>query len=174
MKISELAAQSGTTTKTLRFYEDAGLLPEPTRTPNGYRVYDDDALTRLQFIKAGQAVGLTLAKVRTLLVIRDDGRVPCSAAIELLDGQLDDIDARIRELTTMRRDLTELRARASELDPADCDPGSVCHIINPGPCDCETHVGAQVRGRHAPLAGGIGKPIPDDGRQFEDQSAERT
>jgi DNA-binding transcriptional MerR regulator len=46
MKISELASRTGTTTKTLRFYEDAGLLPEPDRTPNGYRVYDDGAIVR--------------------------------------------------------------------------------------------------------------------------------
>lgn len=142
MKISQLAAKSGTTAKTLRFYEAAGLLPEPTRMPNGYRTYDDGALTRVQFIKAGQAVGLTLAEIRTLLVIRDDGRAPCVAAIELLDEQLDDIDARLRELTSMRRDLTALRARAGDLDPADCDPGSVCHVINPGPCACEAHESA--------------------------------
>ena len=140
MKISQLAAESGTTTKTLRFYEEAGLLPEPSRLPNGYRAYDEGALARVQFINAGQAVGLTLAEIRTLLVIRDDGRVPCIAAIELLGGQLKDIDACIRELTVMRRDLNALRARASELDPADCDPGSVCHVINPGPCACEVHL----------------------------------
>ena len=140
MRISELAGQTGTTTKTLRFYEDAGLLPAPTRTANGYRTYDDSAVVRVQFIKAGQGVGLTLAEIRTLLTIRDDGRAPCSAAIELLDTQLDDITSRIRELQAMKRDLSQLRDRALELDPADCTPESVCHVINPGPCDCESHL----------------------------------
>ena len=139
MRISELAGQTGTTTKTLRFYEDAGVMPEPTRTPNGYRTYDDSAVTRIRFIKAGQGVGLTLAELRNLLTIRDDGRAPCSAAIELLDTQLDDITSRIRELQAMKRDLSQLRDRALELDPADCTPESVCHIINPGPCECGSH-----------------------------------
>ena len=139
MRISELAGQTGTTTKTLRFYEDAGLLPKPTRTPNGYRTYDNSAVTRIQFIKAGQGVGLTLAEIRNLLTIRDDGRAPCRAAIELLDSQLDDIARRIRELQAMKRDLSQLRDRACELDPADCIPESVCHVINPGPCDCGSH-----------------------------------
>ncbi len=139
MRISELAGQTGTTTKTLRFYEDAGLLPKPTRTPNGYRTYDNSAVTRIQFIKAGQGVGLTLAEIRNLLTIRDDGRAPCRAAIELLDSQLDDITRRIRALRAMKRDLTQLRDRARELDPADCTPESVCHVINPGPCDCGSH-----------------------------------
>ena len=139
MKISELANRTGTTTKTLRFYEDAGVLLTPERAANGYRTYQDSAVTRVRFVKAGQAVGLTLAEIRDLLAIRDDGRAPCSAATELLDAQLADITNRIRELQAMKRDLTQLRDRARELDPADCTPESVCHVINPGPCTCEDH-----------------------------------
>ena len=139
MKISELASRTGTTTKTLRFYEDAGVLLAPERAPNGYRTYQDSAVIRVQFVKAGQAVGLTLAEIRDLLAIRDDGRAPCSAATELLDTQLADITERIRELQTMKRDLAELRDRARDLDPADCTPESVCHVINPGPCTCQEH-----------------------------------
>jgi MerR family copper efflux transcriptional regulator len=145
MKISELASRTGTTTKTLRFYEDAGLLPEPDRTPNGYRVYDDGAIVRVQFVKAGQGVGLTLAEIRNLLSIRDDGRAPCSAAIELLDRQLHDITRRINELQAMKRDLHQLRDRARGLDPADCTPESVCHIINPGPCECASTTRARPK-----------------------------
>jgi DNA-binding transcriptional MerR regulator len=139
MRISELANRTGTTPKTLRFYEDAGLIPEPRRAANGYRDYGPTVITRVQFIKAGQAVGLTLAEIRDILTIRDDGRAPCNAAIELLDTQLHDITQRIRELQAMKRDLTGLRERALDLDPADCAPGSVCHIINPGPCTCQAH-----------------------------------
>jgi DNA-binding transcriptional MerR regulator len=139
MKISELAGRTDTTTKTLRFYEDAGLIPKPPRAANGYRDYDPTIITRIQFIKAGQAVGLTLAEIRDILTIRDDGRAPCNAAIELLDAQLRDITQRIRELRALKRDLAQLRERALDLDPADCAPDSVCHIINPGPCTCESH-----------------------------------
>ena len=139
MKISELASRTGTTTKTLRFYEDAGVLLAPERETNGYRTYRDDAVTRVRFVKAGQAVGLTLAEIRDLLSIRDDGRAPCSAATELLDAQLAGISQGIRELQAMKRDLTQLRDRARDLDPADCTPESVCHVINPGPCTCQDH-----------------------------------
>lgn len=139
MKISELASRTGTTPKTLRFYEDAGVLLAPERAANGYRAYHDDAVTRVRFVKAGQAIGLTLAEIRDLLAIGDDGRAPCSAATALLNAQLADITAQIRELRTMKRDLTQLRDRARDLDPADCTPESVCHIINPGPCTCQEH-----------------------------------
>lgn len=50
MRIGELAVASGTTTKTLRFYEEAGLLPAPERTANGYRDYTPAALARLDFV----------------------------------------------------------------------------------------------------------------------------
>lgn len=139
MKISQLANQTGTTTKTLRFYEAAGLLPEPERAPNGYRTYEPNAVTRVQFVKAGQAVGLTLAEIRQLLTIRDDGRAPCTAALALLDAQLSGIAEQLRALKAMEADLRILRDRAQQLDPADCAPESVCHVVNPGPCDCQEH-----------------------------------
>ena len=57
MKIGELARRSGLATTALRYYENAGLLPESRRTASGYRAYDADALPRLAFIRAAQAVG---------------------------------------------------------------------------------------------------------------------
>jgi DNA-binding transcriptional MerR regulator len=66
MQISDLAYLTGTTPKTLRFYEQIGVLPTPGRTSGGYRDYDESALTRLQFIKASQSIGLTLAALLRL------------------------------------------------------------------------------------------------------------
>lgn len=63
MRIGELAEAAGTTTKTLRFYEDQGLLPPAERTPGGYRDYTTESLTRIDFIHRGQAVGLSLAQI---------------------------------------------------------------------------------------------------------------
>src|SRR5260370_2130436 len=131
MKIGELAARTGTTTKTLRFYEQAGLLRQAARTASGYRDYDDTFPVRIQFIRSGQALGLTLAEIRTLVDIRDDGRAQCAAAMNLLDDQLADIATRIRNLKAMQRDLRGLRDLARHLDDSDCDPDSVCHVINP-------------------------------------------
>jgi DNA-binding transcriptional MerR regulator len=131
MKISDLAYQAGTTPKTLRFYEQIGVLATPVRTSSGYREYDESAITRIQFIKASQSIGLSLAEVRNLLRIRDEGVSPCTAAIELLDQHLREIKRRIRELTGLKKNITELRLKASSLDASDCPPESVCHVINP-------------------------------------------
>ena len=131
MKISDLAHQSGTTPKTLRFYEQIGVLAAPVRTSGGYRDYDESAITRIQFIKASQSIGLSLAEVRNLLRIRDEGASPCTAAINLLDEHLVEIRRVIRELTSLKKNIVDLRAKAANLDAADCPPESVCHIINP-------------------------------------------
>lgn len=131
MKIGELAKLTGTTVKTLRFYEETSLLPAPMRTLGGYREYDASAVPRIKFVKAGQAVGLTLAEIRNLIDIRADGESPCRAATDLLDQHLTAITQRIRELQSLKKDLAELRVRASSLDPDDCPPDNVCHVINP-------------------------------------------
>ena len=77
MRIGEVARASGTTSKTLRYYEEVGLLPAADRTPAGYRDYGAEVLDRLDFIRRGQAAGLTLAQIGQVLDIRDRGQAPC-------------------------------------------------------------------------------------------------
>ena len=129
MRIGDLANRAGLTVKTLRFYEQAGVLTPAARLPSGYRDYDETALARLRFVKAAQAAGLTLAEVRQVIAVRDDDGPPCQHVTGLLDAHADDLDRRIAELTLLRTDITYLRDRASTLDPAACDPAGVCHII---------------------------------------------
>ena len=79
MRIGELAEAAGTTTKTLRFYEDQGLLPPAERTAAGYRDYTPDALARVDFIHRGQTAALTLAQIRQILDVRDGGQAAVRA-----------------------------------------------------------------------------------------------
>jgi MerR family copper efflux transcriptional regulator len=72
MRISQLAEQTGVPASTLRFYEDAGLLPAD-RTPAGYREYGEDALRRLGFIKAGKRLGLSLDEIASVLPLWESG-----------------------------------------------------------------------------------------------------
>ena len=129
VRIGELAAQAAMTTKTLRFYEQAGLLPEPSRMPSGYRDYDDDALDRLRFIKAAQAAGLTLAEVRQIIAVRDETGPPCEHVVGVLDRHAAQLDARIDDLRKARAEVERLRQRAGRLDPAECIKSEVCHVI---------------------------------------------
>ena len=129
MRIGDLANRTGLTVKTLRFYEQAGVLPAAARLPSGYRDYNDSAQARLRFVKAAQAAGLTLAEVRQVIAVRDDDGPPCEHVTGLLDAHAADLDQRIAELISLRADITHLRDRARTLDPAACDPATVCHII---------------------------------------------
>lgn len=103
----------------------------PRRTPSGYRDYDESALTRLQFIRAAQAIGLTLGEIREIVAYRDRGEVPCEHVAALIHQHADELDQRIEELRRMRSDLRRLARRAQRLDPAACSPDGVCHIIGP-------------------------------------------
>jgi MerR family transcriptional regulator, copper efflux regulator len=130
MRIGELAEQAGISTKAIRYYEQIGILAPPARTPSGYRAYDEAALGRLGFVRAAQAVGLTLGEIRQIIAFRDNGRAPCAHVTELLQRHAAELDARIRELQQLRGELGQLAERAAALDPEDCPPERVCHIIS--------------------------------------------
>lgn len=130
MQIGEVAQQVGLATSAIRFYEDKGLIPEPERTESGYRDYEPGVVDRIRFIRAGQAVGLTLRELDDILQIRDQGESPCRHVTDLLDARVQEVDQRIEELRVLRRDVDRVRKTGSVLDPADCPPESICRIIN--------------------------------------------
>jgi DNA-binding transcriptional MerR regulator len=129
VRISELARQAGVTTKTLRFYERIGVLTPPSRSPSGYRDYRPDVLDRLGFVRAGQAVGLSLGEIRQVVALRDRGEAPCDHVYRLLERRTTELDERIGELQALKRELEALTRRARRLDPADCNPRGVCHLV---------------------------------------------
>ena len=131
MHIGEVAAAADVPTQTVRFYERRGLLPPPQRGTNGYREYDASILARLAFIRSGQAAGLTLVELASILDLRRDGAVPCEHVHSLLLAKLDDIRERQRELADLETEIEGLISRSDRLDPADCSDGQVCHIIAP-------------------------------------------
>jgi DNA-binding transcriptional MerR regulator len=131
MRIGELAAVSGVPPKTIRYYEDIGVLDPPARMPSGYRDYTPEATNRLAFIRSAQAVGLTLGEIRGIVALRDRGTTPCGHVLDLITARAADLDRRISELQRLRTELSRLVARAEHLDPADCDPRRVCHLIDP-------------------------------------------
>lgn len=127
MRIGDVAERAGITAKTVRFYEDEGLVPRPARTSAGYRDYDPGVLDRLTFIRTSQAAGFTLRQIRQVLDIRDGGQQPCEHVGMLIEDRLADVEQRIAELQQTRRRLRDLARRTAQLDPADCQ--EYCHIL---------------------------------------------
>lgn len=129
MRIGALAATAGLTAKTVRFYEQTGLLSAPPRTPGGYRDYPPETVDRLAFIRDAQSAGLSLAEIRDVLAVRDAGWSPCGHVTALIEAHLTRVEQRIAELTQTRAALRELRGRAAATDPAECTQADICTIL---------------------------------------------
>ena len=129
MRIGDVATATGLDPQAIRFYERKGLLPPPGRSPNGYRVYDASTITRLEFIRAGQGAGLTLAEIATIVALRDDGDTPCAHVRALLTTKLADVRTRQRQLHALETELETLILRSDTLNPADCSDAQICHIV---------------------------------------------
>lgn len=132
MLIGEVARRSGVPPKTLRYYEDRGLL-RPARTRSGYREFDDRVFDRLAFIRSAQALGLSLAEIGDIVTLRDNGEPPCAHVADLLADRAASIARTIGELRTLHAELTALIERAETFDPGECAPSDVCTLIRPRP-----------------------------------------
>ena len=130
MRIGELAERTGTTTKTIRYYESIGLVAEPGRTPAGYREYGESAVERLRFVREAQATGLTLTEIRSVLELKDAGATTCRHTTSLLHRHLRELDDQIERLVRARRELAVLADRAAGLDPSECTDPNRCQVID--------------------------------------------
>ncbi len=129
MKIGALAELTGVTTKTIRYYESLGILPEPMRTESGYRNYEPAAVEQLAFIRDAQASGLTLAEITTIIEIKRSGKSSCAHTTMLLERHLVDIDSQIERLQETRGVLMSLVERAKSLDASSCVDPNRCQTI---------------------------------------------
>lgn len=127
LRIGELAGRLGLNPKTIRYYERIGLLPQPARTPSGYRLYGEDDVERLGFIRSAQRLGLTLDEIGEILALRERGQQPCAYVRRVLKREVAAIDQRLRELRHLRQELAALEARADELPEP---PGTICRLID--------------------------------------------
>lgn len=126
MRIGELAASLALNPKTIRYYEQQGLLPTPLRTSAGYRSYHAEDQDRLRFIVQAKLLGLSLREISAILAIRGGGEAPCRHVVSLIDQKLAAIEEQVRALTDLRRDLRLLRREAKT--EVSCD-ASICPII---------------------------------------------
>ncbi|MBK1636894.1 Cu(I)-responsive transcriptional regulator [Rhodovulum adriaticum] len=119
MNIGEAAEQTGLPPKTLRYYEEIGLV-RPARSANGYRAYSETDLHRLTFLGRARALGFTIEECRALLALYSDRNRASADVKRIARDHLDQIDAKIAELQAMRATLSELiEACAGDARP-DC------------------------------------------------------
>lgn len=107
MKIGEASELSGLPTKTIRYYEDIGLV-QSDRRENGYRDYGKSEIHKLRFIQRSRGLGFTVEQCRTLLSLYDDPERSSADVRALAENHLEEIERKIQELAGMRDTLSQL------------------------------------------------------------------
>lgn len=120
MKIGELARAVGAKIETIRYYERIGLLPEPDRTAANYRSYGEPHRARLAFIRHSRELGFTIDEIRSLLDLADDPSRDCAEADRIATGHLDQVEAKIAQLETLRDELSRIVGRCRGGLAGDC------------------------------------------------------
>ena len=119
MNIGEVAKASGLPAKTIRYYEDIGLV-EPARSANGYRVYGEQELHQLAFLGRARSLGFPIEDCRALLALYRDPQRSSAEVKSIARGHLAEIDRKIAALTGMHRTLSHLVAACAGDDRPDC------------------------------------------------------
>jgi MerR family transcriptional regulator, copper efflux regulator len=127
LQIGRVATSSGVPVKTIRYYEELGLLKPLGRTESKFRLFQPEAIARLTFIKRLQKLGLSLHEIAEILQVYDRGLPPCDEIKHKLEQQLLDIDRRIQELQTLRGEIGSLLGDWSPAEEA--RSGEICPIL---------------------------------------------
>ena len=117
MQISDLAKALHITTRTIRLYEQMGLVEPPKRTEGGIRVYEKDDIKRFKFVLKVKALGLSLQEMKELADIYSQEQLPekiMPRLVELLNSHLDTIRKRVAQLQSLEKDITAYKQRLHE------------------------------------------------------------
>jgi MerR family transcriptional regulator, mercuric resistance operon regulatory protein len=120
MPIGELSRLCGVHIETIRYYEKIGMLPAPPRTESGRRAYGPKETRILVFIRRGRELGFTLDQIRALLALGGPGKASCAEVREIANHHIEDISAKINDLTKLARLLRKTVAQCSGGKAPDC------------------------------------------------------
>ncbi len=136
MTIGELAVELQLNPKTIRYYEEVGLLPEPQRSASGYRLYSKYEVERLRLIRRAKLIGLSLVEIKEIVEYAISGRCGVTEArlLSLVQAKLSEIDRKIDDLINFRDNLRQYQDDLSTR-LASGDSGE-CRISAPAPCQC--------------------------------------
>lgn len=117
---AELARRTGCNLETIRYYEKISMMPDPPRTASGYRIYGEDAVSRLRFILRARELGFSLEDIRRLLELVDSGTQTCAEIKERTERHLVDVRAKIADLKRIEKVLAKTAAHCSGDDIPEC------------------------------------------------------
>lgn len=108
LTIGKLARQGGVNIQTIRYYERRGLIPKPNRSSSGYRLYDEEAVRRLGFVRKAQSLGFSLHEIDELLSLRMRPGITCADIRKRARQKIATVEEKIAELTRIRGALAKL------------------------------------------------------------------
>jgi MerR family copper efflux transcriptional regulator len=120
MNIGQAASASGVSAKMIRYYEDIGLVPKPARTDSNYRVYGEDEVHILRFVKRARTLGFSIEETGTLLGLWRDKSRASAEVRDIAQAHIVELETRIAELEGMRRTLQHLVHCCSGDNRPDC------------------------------------------------------
>lgn len=120
VKIGELAKMVGCQVVTIRYYEKEGLLREPKRSGGNYRLYGDEEIERLRFIRQCRRHGMNLVEIRELLAFKDNPSVNCDWINTLIENHIADVNEQIASLEHLKGHLQKLLHKCSGGKKAEC------------------------------------------------------
>jgi len=120
LSIGELSRRTGVKRPTIRYYEQIELLPEPDRNGGNQRLYDQDTVDRLTFIRHARELGFPLEAIRDLLSLTDDPAQSCAAADAIARAQLADVQRRLARLQALKQELDRMVKQCAGGSIADC------------------------------------------------------
>lgn len=131
MRIGELSRRSQVSVKTIRYYENLGLLQAVERTAGGFRLFHETSCQRLGFIRQAKALGLSLQDIHHILSLYDQGQSPCADVRRTLQQKIAAIDNQITALQSLK---AQLVAQLSVDEAPGTQPGTatICPIIEAG------------------------------------------
>ena len=118
--IGAIAKETGLSAKTIRYYEESGLIPKAERGENGYRLYNEKSVHRLRFVKRARDLGFSVEDVRNLLALWDDEERPSAEVKSVAQRHLNAIEEKIDKLQAMRKTLKHLIAGCHGDERPDC------------------------------------------------------
>lgn len=126
-RIGSVAKESGLPIKTIRYYDELGLLKTLGRTEGNYRLFNSDVFSRLRFIKRAQGLGLSLLEIKEFLEVHDQGDLPCDHIKVKLEDKLSQIEQQIQQLQILKQELKGLLSGWESIP--DYPEETICPII---------------------------------------------
>ncbi len=121
LSIGALATETGCQVQTIRYYEQIGILPKVSRTNGGHRLYSNDVVLRLRFVKRCRDLGFSLDDVRALLRLADKREADCGAVDRITSQHLAEVREKLAQLAALERELKRMVTGCRRGTIADCN-----------------------------------------------------